>query len=173
MGTPISDPFFIGNNVITNSNGVQSVGGNYDNTGFTSVFGRFNYDYKNRYFVQASVRKDGQSSLAPGKKYGTFPGYSVGWRPSGEQFWKNSDFLSKWFSEVKIKGSFAKVGNALGGYPYLTTFGAALYGNIGGLAPSGVGNPDLQWETSSKYDVGIDLGLFKNRFTFTADWFFK
>jgi len=170
-GNPISDPFFVGQNVISNSNGVQSVGGNYDNTGFTSLFGRFNYDYKSRYFIQASIRRDGQSSLAPGKKYGTFPGYSIGWRPSQEAFWQNSPGLSNIFSEVKIKGSYAKVGNALGGYPYLTTFGAALYGNLGGLSPSGVGNPDLQWETSAKYDIGIELGLFKNRFNFTADWF--
>ncbi|HTL06797.1 MAG TPA: TonB-dependent receptor [Chitinophagaceae bacterium] len=170
-GAPISDPFFVGQNIISNSNGVQSVGGNYDNTGFTSLFGRFNYDYKSRYFVQASIRRDGQSSLAPGKKYGTFPGYSIGWRPSQEAFWQNSPGLSNLFSEVKIKGSYAKVGNALGGYPYLTTFGAALYGNLGGLAPSGVGNPDLQWETSAKYDIGIELSLFKNRLNFTADWF--
>ncbi len=170
-GNPISDPFFVGQNVISNSNGVQTVGGNYDNTGFTSLFGRFNYDFKSRYFIQASIRRDGQSSLAPGRKYGTFPGYSIGWRPSQEAFWQNSPGLSNVFSEVKIKGSYAKVGNALGGYPYLTTFGAALYGNLGGLAPSGVGNPDLQWETSAKYDIGIELGLFKNRFNFTADWF--
>lgn len=170
-GNPISDPFFVGNNVISNSNGVQSVGGNYDNTGFTSLFGRFNYDFKSKYFVQASIRRDGQSSLAPGKKYGTFPGYSIGWRPSQEAFWQNSPGLSNVFSEVKIKGSYAKVGNALGGYPYLTTFGATLYGNIGAINPSGVGNPDLQWETSSKYDIGIELGLFKNRFNLTADWF--
>lgn len=170
-GTPISDPFFVGNNVISNSNGVQTVGGNYDKTGFTSLFGRFNYDFKSKYFLQASIRKDGQSSLAPGRKYGTFPGYSVGWRPSQEGFWQNSPFLRDWFPEVKIKGSYAKVGNALSGYPYLTTFGAALYGNLGAINPSGVGNPDLQWETSSKYDIGIEIGLFKNRFSLTADWF--
>ena len=105
--------------------------------GFTSLFGRFNYDFKSRYFVQASIRRDGQSSLAPGKKYGTFPGYSIGWRPSQENFWQNSAFMKSWFPEVKIKGSYAKVGNALGGYPYLTTFGAALYGNIGAINPSG------------------------------------
>ena len=171
QGTPISDPFFIGSNVVTNSNGVQTVGGNYDNTGFTSVFGRANYDFKNKYFAQASIRRDGQSSLAPGKKYGVFPGYSIGWRPSQESFWKSSPLLSRWITEAKIKGSYAKVGNALGGYPYLTTFDAALYGNLGGLAPSGVGNTDLQWETSAKYDAGVELGILNNRFSVTADWF--
>jgi TonB-linked SusC/RagA family outer membrane protein len=170
-GTPVSDPFFIGANIITNSNGVQKVYGGYDNVGFTSLFGRINYDYKNRYFAQASIRKDGQSALAPGKKYGTFPGYSIGWRLSQESFWKNSATLNKWFNEVKIKASYAKVGNTLTGYPYLSTFDAALYGNLGGLAPSGVGNADLKWETSSKYDVGIEVGLLNNRFSLIADWF--
>jgi TonB-dependent starch-binding outer membrane protein SusC len=171
QGTPISDPFFVGTNVISNSNGVQTIGGNYDNTGFTSVFGRLNYDFKGKYFLQGSVRRDGQSSLAPNNRYGVFPGASVGWRPSQEKFWQSSQFLSRNISEFKIKGSYARVGNALGGYPYLTTFGAALYGNLGGLAPSGVGNPNLQWETSTKYDIGAELGLFNNRLTLNADWF--
>jgi TonB-linked SusC/RagA family outer membrane protein len=171
QGTPVSDPFFVGGNVITNSNAIQTIGGNYDNTAFNSLFARINYDYKSRYFAQATIRRDGQSSLAPGKKYGTFPGYSVGWRPSQESFWKNSAFLNRWLGDMKIKGSYAKVGNALGDYPYLSTFGASLYGNLGGLSPSGVGNRALQWETSAKYDVGVELGILRNRFTITADWF--
>lgn len=170
----ISDPIFTGTNVISNTTGTgatQTAGGNYDNTGFTSVFGRFNYDYQNKYFAQATIRRDGQSSLAPGKKYGVFPGFSVGWRPSMESFWQRSELLHTVFNEVKVKGSYAKVGNALSGYPYLTTFGAAPYGYLGGLAPTGVGNADLQWETSAKYDVGIELGFLNNRFSLTADYF--
>jgi TonB-dependent starch-binding outer membrane protein SusC len=124
-----------------------------------------------KYFAQASIRRDGQSSLAPGKKYGTFPGYSLGWRPSQESFWKNSSFLSQSLGDMKIKASYAKVGNALGGYPYMSTFDPALYGNIVGLVPSSIGNPALQWETSAKYDVGVELGVLNNRFTITADWF--
>lgn len=168
-GISISDPYFIGQNVFSGTNGTQTIAGNYDNTGFLSTFGRINYDYKGRYFAQASIRRDGQSSLAPGNQYGTFPGYSIGWRPSQEAFWQKSA-LNKVINEMKIKGSFAKVGNALSGYPYLTTFGAATYGNLPGIGPNGVGNPSLQWETSSKYDVGLELGIL-NRFTFTADWF--
>jgi TonB-linked SusC/RagA family outer membrane protein len=149
----------------------QTIGGNYDKTGFTSTFGRFNYDYRNKYFVQASFRRDGQSALAPGKKYGTFPGFSAGWRPSQEAFWQGNTFLNTWINEAKLKGSYAKVGNTLGGYPYLTSFGSAAYGNLNGLGATGVGNPDLQWETSKKYDGGIELGIWKSRFTITADWF--
>ncbi|MDB5191558.1 MAG: outer membrane protein nutrient binding [Segetibacter sp.] len=170
-GTNISDAFFIKENILSGVASIQTIGGNYDVTGFESFFGRLNYDYKNKYFLQGTIRRDGQSALAPGKKYGTFPGASVGWRPSQEAFWTNTPFLNKYLNEFKIKGSYAKVGNSLSGYPYLTTFGAAPYGNLSGIRPSSVGNPDLVWETSTKYDVGVEMGLFNNRFSVTADWF--
>ena len=97
--------------------------------------------------------------------------FSAGWRPSQEEFWQSNGFLTKWFTEAKLKASYAKVGNALGGFPYLTNFGNAPYGNLPGLGATGVGNPVLQWETSIKYDGGIELGIWKNRFNFTADYF--
>ncbi|GAB2830463.1 SusC/RagA family TonB-linked outer membrane protein [Ferruginibacter profundus] len=166
-GGSLTDPFFIAENYITNSGTNNTISGTYDvRNGFLSYFGRINYDFKNKYFLQASIRRDGQSSLAPGHKYGSFPGFSVGWRPSEEKFWNK-----RLVNELKIKASYAKVGNTLTGYPYLTNFGARNYGNLGGLAPIGVGNPDLQWETSAKYDVGFDLGILKDRITFTADYF--
>ena len=163
----ISDPFFIQENYISGSASVQALGGSYDKrNGFLSYFGRLNYDYKNKYFIQGSIRRDGQSALAPGHKYGLFPGVSAGWRPSEERFWR-----SKIINELKLKSSYAKVGNTLGGYPYLTNFGPRNYGNLGGLGPIGVGNPDLQWESSAKWDAGIEVGFFKSRLTLTADWF--
>jgi TonB-linked SusC/RagA family outer membrane protein len=171
LGTNISDVFFIKENVMTSTAVTQTTGGNYDITGFESLFGRLNYDYKSKYFLQGTVRRDGQSALAPGKRYGTFPGVSVGWRPSQEGFWTNTPFLNNNINEFKIKASYAKVGNSLSGYPYLTTFGAAPYGNISGIRPNSVGNPDLVWETSTKYDVGVEVGFLNNRFNLVADWF--
>jgi TonB-linked SusC/RagA family outer membrane protein len=170
-GTNISDLFFMKENIISGSASVQTIGGSFSKSGFESLFGRFNYDFKTRYFVQASFRRDGQSSLAPGKRYGTFPGFSVGWRPSEEGFWKNSPSLSRWFNDVKLKGSYAKVGNPLGGLPYLSTFGAANYGNLSGIAVNGIGNTELLWETSQKYDVGIEFAMLRGRINVTADWF--
>lgn len=170
-GSLLSDAFFEGYNVITNAQTTQTVGGNYTNTGFDSYFGRFNYDYKSKYFVQASIRRDGQSALAPGKKYGTFPGFSVGWRPSQEAFWQKSHFLNNAFNEFKLKGSYAKVGNTLSGFPYLSSYANNPYGNIAGINPSTVGNADLKWETSTKYDAGLELGILKNRITLGFDWF--
>jgi len=167
----LSDPFFQQQNLISGSGALQFANGGFGKSGFHSLLGRFNYDFRNKYFVQGSVRRDGQSSLAPDNRYGVFPGASVGWRLSEEGFWKNSGKLKEIFSEVKLKGSYAIVGNQLGGFPFLSTFSSAAYGNIPGLAPSAIGNPSLQWERSKKYDVGIELSLFKNRFTFVADWF--
>lgn len=170
-GSQLSDAFYSQKNVISGASTIQTIGGNYTNTGFLSSFGRFNYDFRNKYFIQASVRRDGQSALAPGRQYGTFPGFSVGWRPSQEEFWQKSPVLNKWISEAKIKGSYAKVGNTLTGFPYLTNFGNAAYGNISGLGATGVGNPLLQWETSEKWDGGIDLGIYRNRIDLTVDYF--
>jgi TonB-linked SusC/RagA family outer membrane protein len=167
----LSDPFFQQKNVISGSGALQFASGGYGLSGFHSLFGRLNYDFKNKYFVQGSVRRDGQSSLSPTNRFGVFPGASVGYRISEEGFWKNNQFLAKTFSDVKLKGSYAIVGNQLGGFPYLSTFGSAAYGNIPGLAPNLIGNAGLQWERSKKMDVGIELGLFNNRFNFVADWF--
>jgi len=166
-GSSITDPFFIAENYITGSGTSNTINGTYDTRqGFLSYFGRLNYDFNNKYFFQASVRRDGQSALAPGNKYGIFPGFSAGWRISEEKFWK-----PRFINELKLKASYAKVGNTLSGYPYLSSFGARNYGNLGGIAPTSVGNPALQWESSSKYDVGLEMSLLKSRITFTADWF--
>jgi TonB-linked SusC/RagA family outer membrane protein len=170
-GSVLSDAFFIGKNIITGSASTQSIGGNYDERGFTSLFGRLNYDFAGRYFFQATIRRDGQSALAPGNKYGVFPGFSAGWRISEEGFWQGSEGLSRAVSDLKLKASYAKVGNTLGSYPYLSTYGSTPYGNLSGIGPTGVGNPELKWETSAKYDIGIDAGILNNRFHISADWF--
>lgn len=167
----ISDPFFIGRNLISGSGGLQFAGGGFGRSGFQSLFARVNYDFANKYFIQATVRRDGQSSLAPENRFGVFPGFSAGWRISQEKFWENSPFLKEWFNEVKLKTSYAVVGNQIGGFPYLSTFGSAAYGNLPGLAPNLVGNRSLQWEQNKKYDVGIEIGLKGGRYNIGIDWF--
>jgi TonB-dependent starch-binding outer membrane protein SusC len=171
QGINLSDIFYLKENIITNTAGTPSISGNYTKSAIESFFGRFNYDYKGKYFLQGSIRRDGQSSLAQGKRYGTFPGASIGWRPVQESFWKNVPFLNKSISDLKLKASYAVVGNRLGGFPYLSTYGSRPYGNVGGLAVATVGNPELQWEQSKKYDVGVEMGLFKNRLNLMFDYF--
>ncbi|HQW85097.1 MAG TPA: SusC/RagA family TonB-linked outer membrane protein, partial [Ferruginibacter sp.] len=169
-GTNISDIFFAKDNIISGSVATPSIGGNLSKSAIESLFGRLNYDYMGKYFVQGSIRRDGQSSLATGNKYGIFPGVSVGWRPSQEGFWRNSA-LNKVISDLKIRGSYASVGNRLGGFPYLSTYGSSPYGNVGGISPDLIGNPQLQWEQSKKYDIGVDMSLYRGRVNLTFDYF--
>jgi TonB-linked SusC/RagA family outer membrane protein len=174
IGTNISDPFFQQNNVISNSYAVQQSSGSYsEGPGFVSYFGRVNYDYKGKYSVSASIRRDGLSRFAPENRFGTFPGFSVGYRVSNEDFWKNSG-LARTINEFRVRGSWAKVGNADiagGNFPYLSLYGSAPYGAISGIAASQAGNPNLQWETNEKLGFGFDLGLFNSRLNITFDYY--
>ncbi|CAN5831895.1 TonB-dependent receptor [soil metagenome] len=170
-GSNIADLFYLKENIITGSAVTQSIQGNYFTSAIDSYFGRLNYDYKGKYFIQGSFRIDGQSSLAGGHKYGSFPGVSIGWRPVQEKFWKSNAALSRTISDFKIKASYAVVGNRLSGFPYLSTYGSRPYANIGGIAAAVIGNPELQWEQNKKYDVGFELGLFRNRINLTFDYF--
>lgn len=168
QGTNISDLFFLKQNIISNTASTQSVAGNYSKASSESFFGRVNYDFNNKYFLQATVRRDGLSSLGVDNRYGNFPGVSVGWRPTQEKFWR-----LKFFNDIKIKASYAIVGNPLGGFGYLSTYGSAPYGNIGGIAVSNIGNPDLKWERSKKTDIGFEATFFKNRARLGFDYFFN
>lgn len=154
-----------------------------------SFFGRINYDYNDKYLLEANLRYDGSSRYAPGRRYGTFPSGSAGWRFTQENFIKDAKFLS-WLSEGKIRASYGSLGNQNGAdapgyaewYPYLGVIGVAgtastnmPIGNTTttGLAQTVLSNPLLHWERASMLDIGADLGLFRNRLTITADWFNK
>ncbi len=171
QGTTIADPFFQTDNLVSGSFQNQFSGGGLTKTGFQSYFGRLNYDYAGKYFLQFTLRRDGSSRLAPSNRYGNFPGASVGYRLSDESFWKKSS-VSKVFSEVKLRGSYGVVGNELSAsFPYLSTYGLAPYGAVAGLSASRVGNTDLKWETNKKINYGGDFGFAKNRIMLTVDIF--
>lgn len=167
-GTGLSDVFFGTDNLISGTYTNQFSGGSFGKSGFQSFFGRVSYDFMNRYFVQATIRRDGLSSLAPERRYGTFPGLSVGWRVSEEGFFSG---LNNVFSDLKLRASYAEVGNPLGGFPYLSLYGPAQYGGVSGNAINLVGNPELQWETNKKYNVGLDFAFLNNRLSFVVDYF--
>lgn len=127
-----------------------------------SAFGRFNYNYKNKYYVSANVRKDQYSAL-PGQKE-TFYGVSGAWEVSQEKFWGNA--IRQVFSSLKLRASFGKVGNTAGIGDYVTysTFSSAgAYGTLPILTFNQAGNPNLKWETSKKTDFGVNVGFFKDR----------
>ena len=166
-GTDLSNEFF-NRNLISGSYGIQGSGGGFSENGFISYAGRINYNFREKYFIQGSLRRDGLSSLPEANRYGTFPGISAGWTISEEGFMDNLGFIS----DLKVRGSYGKVGNvSIGNYPYLGLYGSAQYGDTNGIAYAQFGNDNLRWETSIKYDFGFDLRMFNNRVSLNFDYF--
>lgn len=171
QGQGFSELFFIQENLISGSFGTQLSGGGFIQDSFDSYFGRLNYNYAGKYFVSLTARNDGLSSLPVANRRGTFPGGSVAWRISQESFIKDSP-IADVISDLRLKGSYAVVGNTnIGFFPYLGTFGAAQYASQTGIAFDNTGNPDLKWEQSKKVNIGLDLGLLKNRININLDYF--
>jgi TonB-linked SusC/RagA family outer membrane protein len=171
QGSNLSGVYFAGDNIISNTLATQQIGGNFTEQAFRSYFARANYAFLDRYLVAATFRRDAISSLPWGKQQANLPGVSVGWRISEEPFFKNTPALD-FISNLKLRGGWAKVGNVeIGSYPYAGTFKPVPYGSYNGIAFGQIANPRLTFETSKKYNVGIDAAFLDNRFTFTADYF--
>ncbi len=167
----IADDFFInyqGNYLTTNPpTGVNVQAKNV----FLSYFGRATYDYSKKYFFTASLRRDGFSGLSKGNKFGNFYGASFGWSLSEERFYKNS-ILSHTVNSLKLRTSYGKVGNmGIPNYGSLTLYGSDLYADVNTIVFTQAGNSILKWETSSKMDVGANLGFLKDRLQFEVSYF--
>ena len=140
-----------------------------------SFISRINYDYKNRYLLTANFRADGSSNFGPNNRWGYFPSFSVGWRISRESFLENIDELS----ELKLRAGYGIVGNDnLGSYAYLARVGSGGNYPIGGQTmpgtyPATIANEDLKWEESEQTNLGIDLGLYDGKITFSVDAYIK
>jgi len=167
-GSGLSDSFFR-YNIISGTYGTQNSGGGLSENGFISYAGRLNYNFKGKYFLQGSLRYDGISSLPESTRWGMFPGASVGWTVSKEEFMSG---ITNIVSDLKIRASYAKVGNvSIGNYPYFGLYGSAKYADYNGIAFSQAGNDQLEWETSTKYDVGIDALFLDGRYKLTFDYY--
>ncbi|GMQ30731.1 TonB-dependent receptor [Algoriphagus confluentis] len=164
-GTDISDNFYRLRNLISGSYNNQFSGGGYVEQGFDSYFGRLNYSFKGKYLASFTVRNDGISDLIGDNKRGTFFGGSVGWRVSDESF-----FNSELISDLKFRASYAEVGNTgIGSFAAFGGFSPVLGGAGAGIGYARVANGALQWETSKKFNVGLDMTI--GRVTFSADYF--
>lgn len=156
------------------------VGGYPYSSSLLSFFGGVNFDYGSKYLVSANLRYDGSSKFAKGHKWGLFPSVSAAWRFSGEEFMKSA---GRWLSDGKIRASYGHIGNQnIGGGAYMSTWGSTIYDryNFGspstaviGAGVTSVGNPELMWETSRQFDVGLDLSFFNNSLDFVVDYFVK
>ncbi|MFD2967009.1 SusC/RagA family TonB-linked outer membrane protein [Sphingobacterium bambusae] len=167
-GTGISSTYFGENeNIISGSLNNQFIGGGATENAIESYFVRANYSYKDRYLLSGTLRHDKLSALPWGNQSATLPGVSFGWRISEEDFF-NKSFVNN----LKIRSSWATVGNTeIGNYPFAGIFSATQYGTVNAIRYSQIANPDLRFETSRKFDAGIDVGILADRITFTADYF--
>jgi TonB-dependent starch-binding outer membrane protein SusC len=139
-----------------------------------SYYARLNYSYKDKYLFTATGRIDGSSKFGPNTKYGFFPSASAAWRISEEDFAKSIANLSN----LKLRFSIGQTGNQeIGSYVTQTFIGSGTMVMNGaataGLYPSSFGNENLKWETNTQWDIGLDVGLFKERFTLALDYYHK
>lgn len=136
-----------------------------------SFLGRVNYEYAGKYLLSASVRRDGSSRFAPGRKWANFPSVSVGWRLSEEEFLKKVDAIS----ELKIRASYGTMGfSGVGDYAWQAAIQQNTAAIIGGSTQPGaffnsLANTELQWEITRMTNIGFDLGLLDNRFTLSFE----
>jgi TonB-linked SusC/RagA family outer membrane protein len=148
-----------------NSNTISRViGSRLRETKIASFFGRVNYKLNNKYIFQASLRTDGSSVFAPGNKWGYFPSVSGAWRIIEEPFLQNSNVVN----DLKLRVSWGRSGNATID-PYITMGGLGLtsyaFGTSAafGYSPKVIRNPNLTWETTGTWNIGLDFGLLRNR----------
>ncbi|CAL1519802.1 TonB-dependent receptor [Chitinophaga sp. MM2321] len=153
-------------------NAAATITGSTDKTEWAllSYLARINYAYKDKYLVTATVRSDGSSRFGPDNRWGTFPSVALGWRVSQEDFMKSSNT----FSDLKIRASYGFSGNFnIGDYPYMSNIGTSDYvlggALAGGRVMNSLGNPSLGWEKMRELNIGVDIGLWKDRVYVTAD----
>jgi TonB-linked SusC/RagA family outer membrane protein len=161
------------------SNGTSvtpGVGGNESTWALSSLFGRLTYQYDDKYLASFNFRRDGSSRLDPSTQWGNFFSGSAGWRIDKETFMQNV----KPISLLKLRVDYGQLGdqNALSDYGYASLIGSNGYYPFG-TTPAitstiyAKGNPNLKWQTTTMGDVGLDIGLFSDAITLTADYYRK
>lgn len=139
-----------------------------------SYTGRVNYSYAGKYYLTATIRRDGSSRFGSDNKYGTFPSVAAAWTVSEESFMQGITPLSN----LKLRASLGRTGNAeIPPYQSIGVLGTQQYifNNVTytGYSPSRLPNPGLRWETTTQFDAGVDIGLLADRISLTADYFIK
>jgi TonB-linked SusC/RagA family outer membrane protein len=152
--------------------------GNGSSWALFSQFGRVNYDLMGKYFFEATARRDGSSRFGSANRYGVFPAASAAWEMSKEGFMSET---KDWIDILKLRAGWGKSGNdQIGEYNMYSTFGTNGYtaaynlngttgSSIAGFEPSTKGNPDVSWETTETFNVGVNTTMFKNKFNVDID----
>lgn len=146
-----------------------------------SFYGRVNYSYKSKYLLQATVRRDGSSAFGINNRWGTFPSVSAAWRITEEDFMKSQSV----FDDLKLRVGYGVSGNSLG---FDAFYSRPIYGSTGWftyvdangtssqyriLGATRNSNPDLKWETTGMFNIGVDFGFLNNRLTGTIEYYDK
>lgn len=141
-----------------------------------SFYGRASYSFNSKYMIQATVRRDGSSVFGKNNQWGTFPSVSVAWNITEENFMKNQNL----FDNLKFRLGYGVSGNALGfgAYTAIATYGASGFFDYNGkqwrtLAATKNANPDLKWETTGMFNVGLDYGLLNGSLSGTIEFYNK
>jgi len=156
--------------------GQSAVASTQNGSTLISFFGRLNYDFDNKYILTASLRREGSSKFGANNKWGNFPAVSAAWRISDEEFFKKS---VPWISDLKLRADYGITGNQdFGNYLSLLLYGGAGYFPYNGqyyqvYGPSSNVNPDLSWEKSENFNVGVDFSLFNNRLSGSLDYYIR
>ena len=165
------DSYYLSNAIDAKTNG--GLRKTYSTRGY---FGRVNYSYDDKYFGNVSYRRDASSRFAPDNRWGDFWSASAAWMITKEEFIQDAE----WLNMLKLKASFGQQGNdnilnmdgTINYYPYLDQFnltGANGIFSDGSLAYKG--NPDITWETSTSYNVGVEFGMFDNKLNGSFEYF--
>ncbi|WP_209405331.1 TonB-dependent receptor [Pseudozobellia sp. WGM2] len=166
--------YFEYNNLGAGSNNIR-VGSNSEREALNSYFGRVNYNLHGKYLFTVTGRADGSSKFGDNNKFSFFPSAAVAWRISDENFLVDSETISN----LKLRTSYGLTGNSeiapysslsLLGSDYQTIWGGSL---VGGTGLNRLENPDLKWEKTAQYDVGLEVGLFNNRIGIEADVYYR
>ena len=134
-----------------------------------SFFGRAEYDYASRYFVNASVRADGSSLFGANNRWGVFWSASASWNIHNESWMKGT---SDWLNMLKIRASYGVNGNnSISSYRAYGVYASTAYNGANGMLPSQPANDNLSWEKNKTWNVGVDFGFFNNRLSGTVEYY--
>ena len=154
---------------VTKISADQNASSSYTKQAMLSFFGRVNYTLMDKYLFSASLRADGSSVLAKGKKWGYFPALSAGWRVSEEKFMEGT---KSWLDNLKLRVAWGISGNAaVSPYQTLATVSATTPGSSDSFIPMSMSNSDLSWETTSSINIGLDFGILGGRINGTIDYY--
>ena len=162
----LSDEFFK-QHTINSTYGKQFVYGSMTGSGMASYMFRANYNYASKYYIGASIRRDGLSKLSKEHRWGTFWGASVAYRISNEGFYESLG-IKEILSDLRVRASYATLGNSSigGNFPYLGMYSPGRYGTQNTIGWSQMGNDKLKWETTETFDIGLDGNLLDGRINF-------